>query len=72
MSLTAGTESPAYDLEGPNGNVKGVDTDLLHVVTIRDDSLMRCTNVTLRNKLTINARFPLQFRRERRRFAALP
>jgi len=21
--LTAGTESPAYDLEGPNGNVKG-------------------------------------------------
>jgi hypothetical protein len=30
--LTAGTESPAYDLEGPNGNVNS----LFHAVTIRD------------------------------------
>lgn len=34
--------------------------------------IMRCTYVTLINKLTINARFPLQFRRERRRFAHTP
>ena len=30
--LRAGTESPAYDLEGPNGNVNS----LLHSETIRD------------------------------------
>jgi hypothetical protein len=41
MVLTAATESPSYDLEGPT-KVKGVDIGLLHTVTKSDDTPLAC------------------------------
>jgi len=48
--LRAAAESLTHDLEGPKIKCQGVDTSLLHVVTIRDDSPMCCRYVTLTNK----------------------